>query len=93
MSRKTLKRYSPPWVDRIWLWVYDDRIPIYPRLYLLKGDYNLCLCFGVRFRGFEPCRRERRLPVRGLRFRVGFRVEGLGCLCRWAHLDVVSGLP
>ena len=31
--------YSPPQVDRIWLWVFLDSIPIYPILYLLKGDY------------------------------------------------------
>ena len=36
MSRKT---YSPPYVDRIWLWVYYDEIPIYPIFYLLEGDY------------------------------------------------------
>ena len=27
-------------VDRIWLWVYFDTIPIYPIFYLLKGDYR-----------------------------------------------------
>ena len=32
------KPYSPPKVDRIWLWVYDNKIPIYPIFYLLKGD-------------------------------------------------------
>ena len=25
--------------DRIWLWVYYNKIPIYPKFYLLKGDY------------------------------------------------------
>ena len=24
----------------IWLWVYYDKIPIYPIFYLLKGDYR-----------------------------------------------------
>ena len=33
--------YSPPQVDRIWLWVYYNKIPIYPIFYLLKGDYRL----------------------------------------------------
>ena len=32
--------YSPPEVDRIWLWVYDNKMPIYPIFYLLKGDYR-----------------------------------------------------
>ena len=32
--------YSPPEVDRKWLWVYYDKIPIYTIFYLLKGgDY------------------------------------------------------
>ena len=29
--------YIPPYVDRIWLWVYYNKIPIYPIFYLLKG--------------------------------------------------------
>ena len=33
--------YSPPKVDRIWLWVYYNKISIYPIFYLLKGDYNI----------------------------------------------------
>ena len=28
--------YSLPQVDRIWLWVYCNKIPIYPIFYLLK---------------------------------------------------------
>ena len=32
------KPYSPPSVDRIWFWVNYSKIPIYPILYLLKGD-------------------------------------------------------
>ena len=32
--------YSPPEVDRIWLWVYYNKIPMYPIFYLLKGDYS-----------------------------------------------------
>ena len=31
--------YSP--LSRIWLWVYNNKIPIYPILYLLKRDYFL----------------------------------------------------
>ena len=34
------KDHSPPEVDRVWSWVYDNEIPIYPVFYLLKGDYN-----------------------------------------------------
>ena len=33
--------YSPPEVDRIWLWVYYNKIPIYPIFYLLKGTVGL----------------------------------------------------
>ena len=32
--------YSPPSVDRIWLWAYYNKIPLYPIFYLLKGDYS-----------------------------------------------------
>ena len=32
------KRYSPPLVGGIWLWVYYNKIPIYPIFFLLKGD-------------------------------------------------------
>ena len=32
--------YSSPEVDRIWLWVYYTKIPIYSILYLLNGDYS-----------------------------------------------------
>ena len=30
------KPYSPSKVDRIWLWVYYNKIPIYPIFYLLN---------------------------------------------------------
>ena len=32
---------SPPEADRIWLRVRYHKLPIYPILYLLKGDYKL----------------------------------------------------
>ena len=32
---------SPPQVDRIWLWVYYNKIPLYPIFYLHSGDYKL----------------------------------------------------
>ena len=35
-----MKAYSPPQVDRKWLWVYYNKIPNYPIFYLLKGDYT-----------------------------------------------------
>ena len=35
---KHVKPQAQPY--RIWLWVYYDKIPIYPRFYLLKEDYN-----------------------------------------------------
>ena len=43
-SRKTglgFRAYSSPSVDRIWLWVYSNKIPIYPIFYLFKGDYRV----------------------------------------------------
>ena len=36
-----LRVYSPPEADRIWLWAYFNKIPIYPVFYLLKGDYEV----------------------------------------------------
>ena len=41
---KSLKAWGtcgPSSVDRIWLWVYYNKIPIYPIFYLLKGDYRV----------------------------------------------------
>ena len=35
-SLNVAKEYSPPQVDRIWLWVYYNKIPIYPIFYLLN---------------------------------------------------------
>ena len=41
--------YSPPQVDRIWLWVYYNKIPIYPIFCLLQGDYiHLSIYLAVR---------------------------------------------
>ena len=31
--------YNPPQVNGIWLWVYYNKIAVYPIFYLLKGDY------------------------------------------------------
>ena len=39
--------YSPPEVDRIWLWVYYNKIPLYPIFYLLKGDCRILGMDGV----------------------------------------------
>ena len=33
--------YRPPQVNRIWLWVYYNKIPIYPIFYLHTGDYKM----------------------------------------------------
>ena len=38
--------YSPCEVDRIWLWVYYNEIPIHPEFYLLKGE---CRVWGLGF--------------------------------------------
>ena len=40
LSLKALLAYRPVEGDRIWLWVYRNKTPIYPIFYLLKGDYN-----------------------------------------------------
>ena len=40
-AARVCEGYSPPKVDRIWLWVHYEKIPIYPIFYLLKGDYIL----------------------------------------------------
>ena len=32
--------YGPLLVDRLWLWVKFNKIPIYSIFYLLKGDYR-----------------------------------------------------
>ena len=45
-------KYGRPEVDRIWLWVYFNKIRIYPIFYLLKGDYMLSGCRKVFFGGF-----------------------------------------
>ena len=31
--------YSPPAVERIWLWMSSNKIPIYPIFYLFNGNY------------------------------------------------------
>ena len=50
LSATHLKVYSPPEVDRTWLWVYYNKIPRYPIFYLLKGSYRT---FRVPFQGFS----------------------------------------
>ena len=32
-------------MDRIWFWVYYNKVRIYLIFYLLKGDYSLLGCF------------------------------------------------
>ena len=39
--RHTITPYTPPSVDRIWLWVRYHKIPIYPPFYLLKVSISL----------------------------------------------------
>ena len=79
--------YSFPEVDRIWLWVYHNKIPIYFIFDLLKGDY----------RGGASYRRTHSVEwlltsflqldltslniAQGLGFRVGTKVH-LGHICR-----------
>ena len=38
LKRALTALISPSEVDRIWLWVYYNKIPIYPMFYLLKGE-------------------------------------------------------
>ena len=44
MAVGILSRYSPPEVERIWLWVYYNKNPIYAIFYLAKGDYKPPQC-------------------------------------------------
>ena len=65
--------YSPPEVDRIWLWAYYNKIPIYPIFYLPQGTT-----------GFSAASKlERKYVASGLKVSVfkGLRVwviKGLG---------------
>ena len=45
VASRNFRRYSPPSVDRIWGWVYYNKIPIYPICYLLKGDCRVSVGF------------------------------------------------
>ena len=38
--------YTPPRVDRIWLWLYYNEIPIYPTFYLSKGT-TICILLCI----------------------------------------------
>ena len=61
--------YSPPEVDRIWLWVYYNKIPLYPMFYLLKGTIYLKLHHVLK-----PCkiiRKTKRKILPGSRIRLG----------------------
>ena len=62
-----------PYVDRMWLWVCYNKIPIHPIFYLLKTDHmseNAEAITGLK--SSVPC-----LAVAG----VGFRGGGIG-ICR-----------
>ena len=49
MKGTNLFMYSPPEVDRTWLWVHATKISICPIFYLLKGhDISVCLQLGER---------------------------------------------
>ena len=42
-SRQNLVRVgcsNPPEVDRLWLWVCYNKVPVHRIFYLLKGDYQ-----------------------------------------------------
>ena len=41
-SRRASSSCGPPEVDRIWLWAYYSKIPIYPKCYLLMGTIAVC---------------------------------------------------
>ena len=49
-STETMEAYSPPSVDRKWLWVYYNKIPICPMFYLLERDYH-CRAQGLDMGG------------------------------------------
>ena len=39
-TRTSEPKYSPPCVDRTWLWICYSKNPVHPIFYLLKGEYN-----------------------------------------------------
>ena len=39
-------------MDRIWLWVYDNKIPIYPIFYLVKVEHRVLGGLEVSSLGF-----------------------------------------
>ena len=48
-ANASTSKYRPLLVERIWLWVYSNKIPIHTIFYLLKGDCRSrlptsCLC-------------------------------------------------
>ena len=55
-------------IDRIWLWVFYNKIPIYLLFYLLKGDYR---GLGLRIletgrAKYKPCFKEQTFLKRGV---------------------------
>ena len=42
----------------MWLWVYYNKIPIYPIFYLLKGDYRGLGVRGLRTKSFNSFHQE-----------------------------------
>ena len=50
-----VRRIVPPQVDRRWLWVCYNKIPLYLIFYLLKGDYMSGLCLGLLAHGLRLC--------------------------------------
>ena len=63
--------YSPPQVDRIWLWAYHDKITIYPIFYLLKGGCRVSLLFHINACASEGAPEKRALPLGWLGFLLG----------------------
>ena len=62
-------------MDRIWLWVYCNKIPIYPIFYLLKGDYR---AGGLRGLGVKGSTDENYCPKCAIMHELGGEQQ-LGC--------------
>ena len=87
MPATLIKVYSSPQVDRIWLWVSYNTIPIYPDSIYLRGTMNPGEAERKTMRGNRPAQTPSRnlADLGGLLHKGGenpweFRVGGLGLL-------------
>ena len=89
-------QYSLPYVDRLWLWVYYNKVPIYPIFYLLKGGlYSLLATSRKRHTsvGLRALAAFVRLKDYAARFprtrsvQIGFR-SSCGSVCKGMRREI-----